>query len=156
MSKVPTDRSTLHTAIARSIHGGAFFDRKYFVRHSRNGSTLKAIYFSSMIVVDGLEACEFGRTSASVFVAERTSKVSHVPVTKVLRRKLQRVRMMWRVTVKVAPREPGRMSQRPNKTVGMGRSVEYVRFLPREHLLRERVPHSSGPTRGNKNFLSSC
>ena len=53
--------------------------------------------------------------------------------------------------MKVAPREPGTVSQSPNKTV---RGPESARFSPRERLLRERVLHSYGPTRGNKGFVS--
>ena len=57
--KTTANWNTLRSAIARSIDEGTFFDRKYLVRHSRNGSRLKAIYFSSVIAVNGLEACEF-------------------------------------------------------------------------------------------------
>ena len=137
--------SVLHAAIAKSIHEGTFFDRKYLVRHSGNGSALKAIYFSSMIAVNGLGVCEPGRTNASVYVAERASKVSHAPAAKALQRKILRGRTMPRVTVKETPLEPVRVGQCPNKTAGVWTGAEDTRFSPQEHLLRECVPSSSDP-----------
>jgi len=62
----PRGIEPLQRAIMKSIHGGVFFDRRYWVRHSRNGGTLKAIYSSSIIADDGLEVCEFSRADVSV------------------------------------------------------------------------------------------
>ena len=50
--------SILQTAMMKSIREGVFFDQKYWVRHLRKGSGLKAVYFSSMIIGNGLKACE--------------------------------------------------------------------------------------------------
>jgi len=67
-AKSPVGLNPLHTAIMRSIHEGGFFDRRYWVRHSRNGGTLKAIYFSSVISGDGFDVCEFSRADVSAHV----------------------------------------------------------------------------------------
>ena len=44
--------------MVKSIREGVFFDRKYWAPHSRKGSSLKAVYFSSVIVENELETCE--------------------------------------------------------------------------------------------------
>ena len=44
--------------MVKSIREGIFFDRKYWALHSRKGSALKAVYFSSIIIENELEACE--------------------------------------------------------------------------------------------------
>jgi len=43
------------TALVKSIREGVLFDRKYWVRHSKTGDTLKPIYFSSIIMGDKVE-----------------------------------------------------------------------------------------------------
>jgi hypothetical protein len=71
-------------ALVKSIHEGVFFDRKYWAPHSRKGSALKAVYFSSVMIGNELEVCEQSHI-ASGSVTEGMPKVSHVPVEKVLR-----------------------------------------------------------------------
>ena len=44
--------------MVKSIREGIFFDRKYWARHLRKGSTLKAVYFSSVIIGNELETRE--------------------------------------------------------------------------------------------------
>ena len=39
-------------ALVKSIRKGVFFDRKYWVRHSKAGDILKPVYFSSIIMDD--------------------------------------------------------------------------------------------------------
>ena len=39
-------------ALVKSIRKGVFFDRKYWVRHSKAGDVLKPVYFSSIIMDD--------------------------------------------------------------------------------------------------------
>ena len=42
----------MKTALVKSIRKGVFFDRKYWVRHSKAGDVLKPVYFSSIIMGD--------------------------------------------------------------------------------------------------------
>jgi len=48
----PTNWAAVGIALIKSLHKGVFFDRKYWVRHSKAGGVLKPIYFSS-IIMDG-------------------------------------------------------------------------------------------------------
>lgn len=48
----PTHWASLNVALINSIRNGVFFDRKYWVRHSKAGDVLKPIYFSSIIMND--------------------------------------------------------------------------------------------------------
>jgi len=54
----PTGWNVLQTALAKSIREGVFFDRKCWALHSRKGNAFKAMYFSSVIIGNELEACE--------------------------------------------------------------------------------------------------
>ncbi|KAF9645603.1 hypothetical protein BDM02DRAFT_3189560 [Thelephora ganbajun] len=62
----PASRNALLTAMVRSIREGVFFDQKYWTRHSRKGSTLKPVYFSSMIAGDAFEVCTVHPNSQSI------------------------------------------------------------------------------------------
>ena len=69
----PAHWVAVKTAFVKSICEGVFFDRKYWVRHSKTGDTLKPIYFSSIIMGDKvgqLKDCtlEFNCTSAKVLM----------------------------------------------------------------------------------------
>ena len=48
----PAHWGAVKLALIDSIDKGVFFDRKYWVRHSNSGNTLKPIYFSSIVMGD--------------------------------------------------------------------------------------------------------
>ena len=51
----PAHWGSVKTALVKSIRQGVLFDRKYWVRHSKSGDTLKPVYFSSTIMSDKVE-----------------------------------------------------------------------------------------------------
>lgn len=61
--------AVLRAAMIKSIREGTFLDRKYWAQHSKKGS-LTAVYFSSLIAGDGLEACEYKAPTMCIFVSE--------------------------------------------------------------------------------------
>ena len=50
--KSPAYWAFVKAALARSIHNGIFFDKKYWARHSKAGDVLKPIYFSGTVMND--------------------------------------------------------------------------------------------------------
>ena len=48
----PAHWASVKIALIKSIRKGAFFDRKYWARHSKAGDVLKPVYFSSTIMGD--------------------------------------------------------------------------------------------------------
>ena len=53
--KSPAHWDSVKIALIKSIRTGAFFDRKYWARHSTSGDVLKPVYFSSTIMKDKRE-----------------------------------------------------------------------------------------------------
>ena len=51
----PANWAFVKAALARSIHTGIFFDKKYWARHSKAGDVLKPIYFSGTVMNDKIQ-----------------------------------------------------------------------------------------------------
>jgi hypothetical protein len=51
----PAHWAAVKIALIKSIGKGVFFDRKYWARHSKPGSVLKPVYFSSIIMGDKVQ-----------------------------------------------------------------------------------------------------
>jgi len=69
----PAHWVAVKAALVKSIREGVLFDRKYWVRHSKTGGTLKPIYFSSIIMGDKVgqlkdRTLEFDCISAEVLM----------------------------------------------------------------------------------------
>ena len=59
-AKGPAHWDSVKIALITSIRTGAFFDRKYWARHSNSGDVLKPVYFSSTIMKGKTEQVDKG------------------------------------------------------------------------------------------------